>query len=445
MVLRRFKGVNNMKNKNLIGLITVSVLMTITVLNPTIAAEPSIMVTNYEIFPPEFMPGDRGILTLTIQNTETQATTTEHYGDATDSVTIVENNGVVINKIWVNPDYDENGKKIKSTAGTTGYKDFGNIAPGASFQLSFELIAEENISEGYYFPDVRIDLEKDSYEDITFPIEVRVSNETMDLISTNVPSKISVGGATDISLSIVNKRNNNIDSITISSDENNDLDFNPKSIFIGSLESGKSGDILFSINPSEMGKKTLSLNLSYKNGDNQHYQKYDIPIEIIEVLDVAPIFTDLPLTIKKGKSARIGLEVYNAKTESITGVIITPIIETTVIPSQYFIGTMDPDDVFSASFDIYSDMLDYGNHTIKFKVSFKQESEYYETPSISHSFKVISGEGTNYQSSSNDNSEPSGLFGGDIFSMCIIIIPIIVVIIIVYVIWRWKKGRKKNE
>ncbi len=434
-----------MKNKNLIGLITVSVLMTITVLNPTIAAEPSIMVTNYEIFPSEFMPGDRGILTLTIQNTETQATTTERYGDATDSITIVENNGVVINKIWVNPDYDDNGKKIKSTAGTTGYKDFGNIAPGASFQLSFELIAEENISEGYYFPDVRIDLEKDSYEDITFPIEVRVSNETVDLISTNVPSKISVGGATDISLSIVNKRNNDIDSITISSDENNDLDFNPESIFIGSLESGKSEDILFSINPSEMGKKTLSLNLSYKNGDNQHYQKYDIPIEIIEVLDVAPIFTDLPSTIKKDKSARIGLEIYNAKTESITGVIITPIIETTVIPSQYFIGTMDPDDVFSASFDIYSDMLDYGNHTIKFKVSFKQGSEYYETPSISHSFKVISGEGTNYQSSSDDNSESSGVFGGDIFSMCIIIIPIIVVIIIVYVIWRWKKGRKKNE
>jgi len=434
-----------MKNKNLIGLITVSVLMTITILNPTIAAEPSIMVTNYEIFPPEFMPGDRGILTLTIQNTETQATTTERYGDAIDSITIVENNGVVINKIWVNPDYDDNGKKIKSTAGTTGYKDFGNIAPGASFQLSFELIAEEDISEGYYFPNVRIDLEKDSYEDITFPIEVRVSNETVDLISTNVPSKISVGGATDISLSIVNKRNNDIDSITISSDENNDLDFNPESIFIGSLESGKSEDILFSINPSEMGKKTLSLNLSYKNGDNQHYQKYDIPIEIIEVLDVAPIFTDLPSTIKKDKSARIGLEIYNAKTESITGVIITPIIETTVIPSQYFIGTMDPDDVFSASFDIYSDMLDYGNHTIKFKVSFKQGSEYYETPSISHSFKVISGEGTNYQSSSDDNSESSGVFGGDIFSMCIIIIPIIVVIIIVYVIWRWKKGRKKNE
>jgi len=104
-----------------------------------------------------------------------------------------------------------------------------------------------------------------------------------------------------------------------------------------------------------MGQKNLSFNLSYKNGDNQHYETLDLPIEIIEVLDVSPILTNMPLTIKKGKSSRIGLEVYNAKTETITGVIITPITNATVIPSQYFIGSMDPDDVFSASFDIYSD------------------------------------------------------------------------------------------
>ena len=132
------------------------------------------------------------------------------------------------------------------------------------------------------------------------------------------------------------------------------------------------------------------------------------------------------------------------KTESITGVIITPITDATVIPSQYFIGSMDPDDVFSASFDIFADKLDYGNNTIKFKVSFKQGSEYYETPSISHLFKVVSSDGTSYQSSSDDNSETNGAFSGDIFSMCIIIIPIIVVIIIIFIIWRWRKGRKQK-
>ena len=216
------------------------------------------------------------------------------------------------------------------------------------------------------------------------------------------------------------------------------------SIFIGTLEAGNSEDIILSINPDEMGKKILSLNLSYMNGDNKHHEKYDIPIEIIDVLDVAPILTDIPSTIKKGKSSRIGLEVYNAKTESITGVIITPISVATVIPSQYFIGAMDPDDVFSASFDIFTDNLDYGNNTIRFKVSFKQGSEYYETPSISHIFRVVSGDGTSYQSSTDDNSESNRAFSGDIFGICVIIIPIIVIIIIIFIIWKWRKGRK-NE
>lgn len=432
-----------MKIKKIIEFLT-SLIIIILILSPLISADPSIVITDYDIYPSVFMPGDRGILTLTIQNTETQSTTTETYGDTTDSVTIVESNGVVINKIWINPDSDENGRKIKSTAGTTGYKDFGNIAPGAIFQISFEMIAEDNISEGYYFPDVRIDLEKDIFEDITFPIELRVSNETIDLISTNVPSKISVGGSTDISFTIVNKRKNTVDNVIISSGDYTDLDFSPNSIFIGTLESGESKDVLLSINPDSMGKKDLSLNLGYLNGDNQHYENYDIPIEIIDVLDVAPIFTDIPSSIKKGRSARIGLEVYNAKTEPITGVIITPIANATLIPSQYFIGAMDPDDVFSASFDIYTDMLDYGNHTIKFKVSFKQGSEYYETPYISHEFKVVSGDGTSYQSSVNGDSESTGFFGDDIYSVCIIVIPIIAVILIIFIIWRWKKGRK-NE
>jgi hypothetical protein len=433
-----------MKNKKYIEIITAFILITISIISPTISAEPSIVVTNYDIYPPFFMPGDKGILTLTIQNTETQSTTTETYGDATDSVTIIDTNGVVINKIWINPDYDNNGRKIKSTVGTTGYKDFGNIAPGSQFQLSFELVAEDNISEGYYFPNLKIDLEKESYEDITFPIEVRVSNETVDLISKNVPTKISVGGSTDISFSVINKRKNDVDSVIIYSGDYNDLKFNPNNIYIGSLESGESKDIILSVNPDEMGEKILSLNLSYLNGDNQHYENYMIPVEIIDVLDVAPILTDLPYSIKKGSSARIGLEVYNAKTEPITGVIITPISDATLIPSQYFIGAMDPDDVFSASFDIYTDILDYGNHTIKFKVSFKQGSEYYETPYVSHLFKVISGDGSSYGSLVNGDSESSGSFGGDIFTICIIVIPIIIVIAIIFILWRFKKGRKKE-
>jgi len=87
-----------------------AVLMSICM--PVTCADPSVMIDSYELYPEVLMPGDNGLLTLTIKNAETQATTTEHYGDATDSITIVENNGVVINKIWVNPDYDDQQQVI---------------------------------------------------------------------------------------------------------------------------------------------------------------------------------------------------------------------------------------------------------------------------------------------------------------------------------------------
>ncbi|MCK4347920.1 MAG: hypothetical protein KAW47_04815, partial [Thermoplasmatales archaeon] len=343
-----------MKHKHLVFFSVVFILAVLLPLfMPVTCADPSIIISNYDLYPEVFMPGDSGVLTLTIQNAETQATTTEKYGDATDSITIVENNGAVINKIWINPAYDGNGRKIKSTAGTTGYKNFGNIAPGAGFTITFKMVADENISEGLYFPTVCIDV--DDGEDVNFPVFVKISNTSVNLISTNVPSKMSVSGSTEITLSAINNRDAPVEGVTISPREVDGIEFTPDSIFIGTLGPGVSQDVIFSLQPTETGVKNLSFEISYKNGDNVHNDTIGVPIEIIETLDVAPVLYSVPSTIEKGKSTRISLEVFNAKTESITGVIVTPITDATVIPSQYFIGAMDPDDVFSASFDLYAD------------------------------------------------------------------------------------------
>jgi hypothetical protein len=164
-------------------------------------------------------------------------------------------------------------------------------------------------------------------------------------------------------------------------------------------------------------------------------------------LDVAPIITNFPISITKGGSSRISIEVYNAKTEKITGVLVTPICNATVIPSQYFIGSMDPDDVFSASFDVYADTINYGTNIIGFIVSFKQGNDYYETPVVSKTFSVISGPGVSYQTSSSSNSQSSGSNGlpqTPSLMTCLASIIIIVVVIVVLVIFyiRWRKRRK---
>ena len=421
--------------------ISVSMLLLLTVLSifmPMASADPSIIIYDYTLSPEVFMSGDGGTLKLTIKNAETTNTISRTTTGSTTTTVYTDTVGATINNIWVVAATDSYGKKVKATL---NYEDIGYLAPLASFDVTFKIVAEAGISEGLYFPIVRIDVE--SYQDVSFPIPVTVSNSSVDLISTKVPSKISMSGSTDITLTAVNNRESSVDGVCIAPKNVDDVEFIPDSIFVGTMSSGASEAISFSIKPSAAGVKNISFDVSYKNGDNLHDQTLNLSLEVVETLDVAPVFTGVPPTIKKGGSTRITLEIYNAKTEAISGVIITPVTEASVVPSQYFIGAMDPDDVFSASFTLYTDDLESGEYTIGFKVSFKQGDDYYETPTVSSTFSVASGSGSDAQSSADTSQELSGLFGRGLGGLptYLLIISIIVAAVVAFLVLRWKKRR----
>lgn len=403
-----------MKSLILIGIIVIAALIL-----PTICADPSIIIYDYELTPQIFMPGDSGTLKLTIKNAETTNTVTRTTTGSSTTTVYTDTVGAAFNNIWIVAASDSNSKEVKATL---NYEDTGYLAPSASFDITFKMIAEAGIMEGLYFPTVRIDI--DTYTDVSFPIPINVSNATVDLISTSVPSKLSISGSTDITLTAVNNRAASIDGVKITPQETTGIEFMPSSIFIGSMSSYDSEGVIFSIKPTETGEKNLSFDIDFKNGDNLHTQTLTIPIEIVETLDVAPVFYSIPSSIEKGKSTRIRLEVFNAKTSGITGVIVTPITDAKMSPSQYFIGAMDPDDVFSASFDMYTDGLEIGNYTIGFKVSFKQGEDYFETPTVISSFKIVA---------ATENSG-DGSLGVVIGGMCIL-----VVALVLFLIWRKRR------
>ena len=350
---------------------------------PTVSADPSIIIDNFSLYPEIFMPGDTGVLTINVKNAET--TNTEQTTTTTGSTSTAKTDtvGAYIKKIWLASATD-GSNKIKTTK---NYEYVGILAPASSININFKIIAEENITEDLYFPTVHIDVE--TYENIQFPIPVKVSNATVNLLLTNFPSRISKSGSTLVTLTAVNNRENAVDGVTIIPESNDGLEFNPNSIFVGTLQADTSTETSFSIKPEDVGEYNISFNVQFKNGDNVHTEQTSYSIQVVETLDVAPVLNSVPSKLEKGKTARVSLEVYNAKTESITGVIVTPITEAIVTPSQYFIGSMDPDDVFSASFEISSGDLTYGNYSIGFKLSFKQDNEYYETPTVYSNISVI--------------------------------------------------------
>jgi hypothetical protein len=422
----------------IISLLIVGIGASITL--PLVQANPAMMIQQYQISPEILMPGDTAILTLEVRNGETVATQTTTSGSVGDTTTTVHTLGATLDDISIIP-AQSGGKQIRAT---THYEDIGYLAAGATIEVNFKLIVDANISEGLYFPNAKIDVSGGT--DVQYPLLMKVSNSTVDLLQTSVPSKISNGGATDIIITAVNKRENAVNEVIVTPHGDN-VDFVPSSYFLGSLAAKTSQDVVFSIKPLELGAQNIAFDVTYKNGDNLHTSNLHVPITVIQALDVAPIITNFPISITKGGSSRISIEVYNAKTEKITGVLITPICDATVIPSQYFIGSMDPDDVFSASFDIYADTVDYGTQIIGFTVSFKQGNEYFETPQVTKSFTVVSGPGQSYQSSGSSTTSTSGSNGipqasGLMTCLTPVILIIVVIIVGVLLYMRWKKRRK---
>ncbi len=426
-----------MKCKNLTGLIIIFLCIILINTLSVVTADPTIMVTSYQLEPETLLSGDEAVLQVTLTNTELTATQTNtDYVGGVPINQIVDTIAASINNVYITAD----GDGTNTIKATDNYEDIGDLSPGSSITLSFVITADKNISAGLYTPVLNVNVK--DYQDVAFPIPVRISSYSATILTKDVPKKISSSGSTTITLTAVNNRETTVKDVTITANTDQSISVSPQSTYIGTLASESSQDISYSIHPSTLGEEEISFTISYRNGENAHSTTIDIPIEVIETTDVAPIFTNLPVSIKKGGSSRIDLEVYNAKTDSITGVIITPLIDTTVIPSQYFIGAMNPDDVFSASFDLYTDTLEYGNHTIEFMVSYKQGNEYFESPSISHEFSVTSEEGVIYQTSSSSDTDSSTEFAGDIMTTCLPIIGVIVILIVALILWRWKKGRK---
>ena len=150
---------------------------------PPVQANPAVMIQHYQLSPEILMPGDTALLTLQVSNGEavaTETTTTVSQGETT---TIVHTLGVTIDDIRIVP-AQSGGKQIRATS---NYEDIGYLAAGTSIEVNFKILVDTNMSEGMYFPIVKIDV--DGGTDVQYPILMKVSNSSVDLLQTSIPSK----------------------------------------------------------------------------------------------------------------------------------------------------------------------------------------------------------------------------------------------------------------
>lgn len=355
------------------------------ILSYSVHADPSVIISDYSLTPEVLFPGDTAELKIILTNAETTHTKQTSSIDGDETIVIIKTVPALIERVWLMPAYD-GSKKIESKQTFT---NIGNLAPGSSMPLTLQITADENMSSGLYFPIIAINVK--DHQNVRYPIPVKISTDTVDLLPTIIPSKISIGGETLITLTVVNNRESSVNSVVVQADDDENISVSPSTVTVGSLAATQTQELTFSVKPSQIGVFNLSFSVFYKNGQNEHNNSIQFPVEIIETLDVAPVFYGDITRIPYQGSSRVRLEVFNAKTTQISAVIITPISdEVQVSPSQYFIGSMNPDDVFSVTFDVYSGSLPVGNYSMGFKVSFKQGEEYYESPVAYKDFQVVS-------------------------------------------------------
>lgn len=381
-------------------------------------ADPTVMVTDYTLEPEALLPGDSAELTITLTNTETTATKVDT--DYINSLPIDQTTDTIaatINNVWITSD----GDGTYAISAHENYEDIGDLSPGSSITLSFEITAHENISSGLYNPIVRVDVI--NHQDVQFPIPVRISSFSATILPKDVPKKISSSGSTTITLTAVNNREATVEDVTVTADANQSIAVSPSSTYIGTLESESSHDITCSLHPSNLGKQNITFTISFRNGENTHTNSINIPVEVIETHDVSPVLYNMPSEIPQHGSERITLEIYNAKSDTITGVTVIPVTEFSTSPSEYFIGSMDADDVFSASFDVYTDELEPSNYSIGFKVAFKQGNNYFESPTISEQVSVVP-----------NNTSTESIDTG--FATGVISLIVLIIVIVFFILWK---------
>lgn len=365
--------------------ITGKLLICILLLNLFIVsahADPSVLVSSYDWEPEVFMPGDEGTITLTISNAEASHTITSVSTVGGTQTTRTDSVGVFFEKINFLADSDGTNdfRAIES------YTDLLYLAPASSFEITLPVVAEDGLREGTYFPLLLIDVQ--SYDDLRMPLPIEVKQGTIRILTSSLPQSISDTGSTQLTLSLVSEHEGTLNSIKITPQPVSGLIFSPSTVIVDSLAPYSSEEVLFSVRPESKGTYIIGFNLSFLNGKNEHTSSVNHTLTVDDTIDIAPILYEIPSSIMKGETKKLRLKVYNAKSEAVSGVVVTPQTTLKVTPSEYFIGSIAANDEFAVSFEVDTSDASVGHHTIDFDVRFMQEQQQYSTDPISASFSI---------------------------------------------------------
>ena len=221
--------------------------------------KPSVMVYDYEFRPERLMPGDVGVLTITLKNMQEEPIKkkidmTTHYPDI-DTETYYTMDAYIKEAYIVEHDF-----KVYN-----GYVSAGVIGPNEKVDLAFKIKAplEEGIYMLKFIADVE-DTQGKSSKGIRYFIPVTVSG-TVNI----VPLEVSQD---EVKLEVINEGLSDVNSVYAVVSNATGVEVQPEKVYIGRIKSGESAIVIFNVIKAE--EEGISANTFfkavYKNGVNNH-------------------------------------------------------------------------------------------------------------------------------------------------------------------------------
>jgi hypothetical protein len=377
------------------------------------SAAAQVAITNVTLDPAIFMQDDQGTLTVRISNSGTSTV-------AIDRVELISEELKVTN-------YDT-------------YDKVGNL--GADNSLSFTFLLKADGMDGTYFPIFYVDFVNSG--SMRYPIPVKVDDTQIMVSVVESPDTFSSGEEDQITLSVSNPRDNEVNSVTIVP-RGEGITSSQSAIFIGTLKPDQEKQVTFGITPEQA--TDLVFDISYRNGPNQHQDTLTLPVKMGDRKVAAEIVVNSIEVTSGGSSMTISGDVTNAGLKDAKSVTVTVGEPAKPVDPDpiYVIGALEPDDF--SSFEITC--MAQGISKIPLVVSYRDEDGKTFQETFEVSVGSIMGNSTGAgspsaaQGSSSIRSRPGGTgmmgFGSGINKIPVIPIVVIIVACIGGII-AWRKG-----
>ncbi|HQD25052.1 MULTISPECIES: COG1361 S-layer family protein [Methanoculleus] len=380
MVLEAKANPRGGTGRQAIGCVAI-VLILILVLIPASATAqaPSVIVSNYTVTPPVLMPGDEGTITVVLTSTAPAASGSplEIRLDMNTSTETAQN--AYIESVLVN------GEGVEVLTGS--FQDIGEIGPGQSIPLTFQIRAPGK--EGIYFPEIWVSVRDAA--DVRYPIPVNVNSayalakKPALRVERTVPTTVDPGSPFNVTLTLINDGQASANDITvaINTTSNAITPRTSENYYIPELGAGEETVLNLSFETdtnAPLGLTPVLVITDYRSADLAAFRQVatiGVPIVGRAEMGVASIRTD-PARVTAGDPVDLTIRIENTGTADAESVRAT--IDGLPLPGsrEAFLGTIEPGNDGPAVFTLQADQEgeypytltiqytdDYGVHTTR--------------------------------------------------------------------------------